>query len=271
MPLCNIFYMPAFPKGASIIVPTFREAANITGLVERVFSATSKAGVEAELIIVDDDSNDGTAELADSLSREHAVRLIVRRNERGLASAVLAGFAEAKFDCLVVLDADMQHPPERIPELLRKLVEEGHDFVIGTRYGAGGAIEGRWPALRRAGSRLATWLARPLAPLSDPMSGFFAIRRECWHRARGLDPLGYKIGLELYVKSGCARPGEVPIRFAARTAGKSKLGPRPVVEYLRHLRKLYRFRFPRGAWAVQGMLLGVLVWGALVCWRHLRG
>ncbi len=107
-----------------------------------------------------------------------------------------------------------------------------------------GGLHADWPRLRQIGSRVATWLAAPLVPLTDPMSGFFAIRRTTWERAARLDPIGYKIALELYVKGGCSRPAEVPIRFAARAAGASKLSFRQQLQYLRHLGKLYRFRFP---------------------------
>jgi dolichol-phosphate mannosyltransferase len=236
--------MSSTASAASIIVPTFREAANIRPLVERVFAATSGAGIEAELIIVDDNSQDGTDDIVNILSQHHPVRLIVRRDERGLSGAVLEGFAQARFDRFVVLDADLQHPPEMIPDLLRRLGQDGCDFVIGTRYAAGGGLDEDWPFLRRLASKIATWLAAPLVPLSDPMSGFFAISRATWEQAAPLDPIGYKIALELFVKARCTRPADVPIRFAARTAGDSKFSLGPQIQYIRHLGKLYRFRFP---------------------------
>ncbi len=224
-------------------MPTFREAPNIRPLVERVFAATARAGREAELILVDDDSRDGTEAIVESLRSHHPVRLVVRRDARGLSSAVLAGFGEAKYDRFVVLDADLQHPPEMIPTLLSRLDEGDCDFVIGTRYGGKGGVAWEWPLRRRLASRVAMLLARPLVPLSDPMSGFFAIRRETWERAAPLDPIGYKIALELYVKARCKRPAEVPIRFATRLAGASKFGVVEQIRYLHHLSRLYRFRF----------------------------
>ncbi len=246
--------MPFSPSAVSIIVPTFREAANIKPLVERIFAATARAGSEAELILVDDNSQDGTEAIVEKLRAEYPVRLIVRRDDRGLSSAVLCGFRQAKYGRFVVLDADLQHPPEMIPALLNRLDEEECDFVIGTRYGADGAIAEHWPRLRRLGSRFATLLARPLVPLSDPLSGFFALHRETWRRAEALDPIGYKIGLELYVKGRCKHPAEVPIRFEARAAGESKLTFMEQVRYLRHLGRLYRVRFPSLPW-----FLGVAV------------
>ncbi len=237
--------MGSSPTAASIIVPAYREAPNIEPLTSRVFAATTAAGIEAELIIVDDDSQDGTEAIVERLRGRYPIRLVVRRGERGLSGAVLAGFRQARFDRFVVMDADLQHPPELIPRLLARLEQSDCDFVIGTRYGARGSIADDWPLRRRIGSVVATFLARPLAPLSDPMSGFFALHRRTWEQAATLDPIGYKIALELFVKGGCRRPAEVPITFASRTAGASKASLAEGRRYLRHLWRLYRFRFPR--------------------------
>ncbi|MFQ5414134.1 MAG: polyprenol monophosphomannose synthase [Phycisphaerae bacterium] len=245
--------MSAARPAASIIVPTFREAANVESLVERVFAATRTAGIDAELIIVDDDSRDGIDTVVEALASRYAVRLIVRHGARGLSGAVLRGFAEARSDRFVVLDADLQHPPELVPALLAKLDDPDCDFVLGTRYGRGGRIVADWPWRRRMISRIATWLATPLAPLSDPMSGFFALPRSTWTRARRLDPIGYKIGLELYVKGRCRGPAEVAIQFDTRAAGTSKFDTRETLRFVRHLARLYRFRYP---W---------LVWAAILC------
>lgn len=255
-----IHSMPSAISAVSIIVPTYREAPNIRTLIERIFTAVARAGSDAELILVDDNSQDGTEAIVEELRADYSVRLIVRKDDRGLSSAVVCGFRDAKYDRLVVLDADLQHPPEMIPALLKHLDEEDCDFVIGTRYGADGAIAEHWPLRRRLGSRFATLLARPLVPLSDPLSGFFALHRETWLRAEALDPIGYKIGLELYVKCRCKHPAEVPIRFEARTAGESKLTFREQVRYMRHLGRLYRFRFPWLTWVLG---VGVLAGAAL--------
>lgn len=236
----------ALPSAAaSIIVPAYLEAANLRELAERIFRTMQRASIAAEMIIVDDDSQDGTESLVDDLSRVYPVRLIIRRGERGLASAVLRGFREARYDRLVVLDADLQHPPEMIPVLLAQLDAGACDFAVATRYATDGGVEDAWPARRRIASKVAAWLARPLAPLSDPLSGFFALPRTVWEQADRLDPVGYKIGLELYVKGHCHRPGEVPIHFAARCAGKSKLTFAEQIRFLRHLFRLYRYRFIR--------------------------
>lgn len=255
---------PARTTPASIIVPTFQEALNIEPLVERVFAALAKAGRRAEMIVVDDNSRDGMEEKIETLATQYPVRLVVRRTERGLSSAVLAGFREAQFDQFVVLDADLQHPPELIPAMLDQLDQGSGDFVIGTRYSREGAVSRAWPWWRRLGSRVATVLAKPLAPVSDPMSGFFALHRTTFEHSDELDPIGYKIALELYVKGRCRRPVEVPIQFAARSAGESKFNLAEQVRYLRHLSRLYRYRFP---WLMPVLTLLVLVGAvATVMW-----
>lgn len=243
----------------SIIVPTYREAPNIEPLVRRTFSATREAGIEAEMIIVDDNSQDGAEQIVSRLAANYSVRILVRKQDRGLSSAVVAGFQQAKFDRLLVLDADLQHPPEMIPKLVAALDDPDCDFVVGSRYGSGGAIADSWPWYRRLGSLAATLLARPLTPVHDPMSGFFALRRAAWERAAArVSPLGYKIGLELYVKAGCRSPVEIPIRFESRAAGESKLNLRTQLDYQRHLCRLYAFRFPKLVWTLRLVMLGVV-------------
>ncbi len=259
--------MPDSTIPASIIVPTYREVANIRPLTERVFAALRCSHREGELILVDDNSGDGTEQAVDALKSEYAVRLIVRTSERGLSSAVLEGFQAAKHDLLVVMDADLQHPPETIPAMLERLESNDCDFVVGTRYAAGASLAREWSWHRRIISRMGTLLAAPLAPLSDPMSGFFALRRATWKQAERLNPVGYKIGLELYVKSRCRRPAEVPIVFAERAAGESKYGVREMVRFIRHLLRLYRFRFPAGAWCILIALTLAIVLTAVLTWR----
>lgn len=262
-----IWGMSALPP-VSIIVPTYREAPNLEPLVTRVFAATSAVGVEAELILVDDDSGDGTESVVEQLRADFPVRLVVRRGERGLSGAVLCGFAEARHDRFVVMDADLQHPPELIPQVLERLEVGDCEFVIATRYQSDSGMDRSWSWLRRLNSLVATWLARPLVAVSDPMSGFFALRRDVWRRADRLNPVGYKIALELLVKGGCRRPAEVPFHFAARVAGESKLSLREQLRYLQHLGRLYRYRFP-GLSAV-GCLAAVLAMGALAWWMLTR-
>ncbi|MGB0716242.1 MAG: polyprenol monophosphomannose synthase [Phycisphaerae bacterium] len=230
--------------GVSIVVPVFREGPNLQRLIERSFCALEKAGMEGEMIIVDDDSGDESESVVSALQSRYPVQIHIRKGRRGLSSAVLEGFERAAFPILLVMDGDLQHPPEMIPELCRPLQDRKVDFVMATRYGPGGAIVQDWPWIRRFGSWVATKMARPLAPLTDPMSGFFALRRETWKDAATLNPIGYKIALELYVKSRCQRPVEVPITFGVREQGESKLTSGVFFRYLQHLFALYRFRRP---------------------------
>lgn len=248
------------PPPVSIVTPAYREAGNLAALTERIFQTTRAAGIDAELIVVDDDSRDGTVEVAAALADRFRVRLVVRHDRRDLSSAVVEGFSHARFDRFLVIDADLQHPPESIPALLEKL-DQGCEFVIGTRYAPGGRVVESWPAARRLISGVAGLLARPLTPLSDPMAGFFALDRTTYERAEKLNPIGYKIALELYVRCRCRRPGEVPITFDVRAAGESKLTITQQMRYLRQLVSLYRFRYP---WAVVAALFAVVMGVAVI-------
>ncbi|MCK4601852.1 MAG: glycosyltransferase, partial [Phycisphaerae bacterium] len=169
--------MPADPQenpntSVSIIVPTYREAESLPELIERVDRVRREGNISLELVIVDDNSSDGTEELMRSLNCPW-IRLVVRRGKRDLSAAVAEGLRLARSEVLVVMDADLQHPPEKIPEMLAAIAN-GHDFVIASRYVAGGATGGQWPLLRRICSRAATLLARPFTSVKDPLSGFFA-------------------------------------------------------------------------------------------------
>ena len=195
-----------------------------------------------ELVLVDDDSADGSVEIANELAERLPVRMDVRRGvPRDLSAAVLCGIQQARFDRIVVMDADLSHPPERIPDLLTAL-DGRADIVLGSRYAPGGEIDHGWSAARRLNSRLATLLARPLVDCSDPMAGFFAMDRQRLPNPDQLHPIGYKIALELMVR-GRLRIAEVPIAFSDRLRGVSKLDWRQQVNYLRHVHRLYLFRY----------------------------
>ena len=228
--------------GVSVVAPTYREAGNIRPLAERIRTAMEATQVDWELILADDDSRDGSEELARELSRSLPVRFHVRRARyRDLSQSVLDGIRLARFDRLVVMDADLSHPPEQIPDLLTAL-HGGAEMALGSRYAPGGRIDGAWGRYRNLNSRVATWLTRPLARCADPMSGFFAVDRRRLPEAAELSPVGFKIGLELIVRGGL-RVSEVPIRFDERQGGSSKLTWRQQLAFLRHLFRLYRYRF----------------------------
>ena len=226
----------------SILVPTFREAANIPALVERVHAALSESGIEWELLLVDDDSDDGSQAIVAALSRRLPVRMKVRRDRpRDLSLAVIEGIRLARFDRLVVMDADLSHPPERILDLLGAL-DAGCDMAIGSRYAPGGLVDRAWSSWRFLNSRLATALALPLVNSSDPMSGFFATDRRVLPGPQTLRPIGYKIALELIVR-GRLRVKDIPIDFGDRTLGSSKMNWRQQINFARHLYRLYLYKF----------------------------
>ena len=208
--------------GVSIIVPTRNEADNIDLLLERIFSVEHLASVDHEVIFVDDSSTDATRQNIRNWCGEKPVRLIERDHGKGLASAVVAGASLASFDVALVMDADLSHPPEKIPELVQPLLDGDYDMVIGSRYVEGGATP-EWPRSRRIASKLATLPARLFTDANDPMAGFFATSTELLKNIRTNVP-GFKIGLEVLVVGGDElRVLEVPIVFHDRFEGFSKM------------------------------------------------
>lgn len=240
----------------SIVIPTFREVRNLEPVARAIEQVLRGQDWAHEILFVDDDSRDGSEELAARLAEQLPVRMIVRRGEKGLSTAVLRGIHEAQGEIVVVMDADLSHPAARIPDMVAALDSNRHDFVIGSRYIAGGSLDPSWNWFRRLNSKVATWLALPLARIHDPMSGFFAFRRTHTPPTHLLSPIGYKIGLELLVKGEFKNPGEVPIHFVDRVHGESKLTWKEQVRYLRHLRRLYQYRFPFLAEFVQFGIVG---------------
>ena len=222
----------------SLVIPTFNERENLPVLVRRIHNILSPR-LRYELIIVDDNSPDGTGDLAERLSMKYPIKVIHRTEKRGLASAVADGFDVAKGKVLGVMDADLQHPPETIPLLLEE-VEKGADLVIGSRHTSGGRI-GRWSLRRKIMSKGARFLAGILIPkaktIKDPLSGFFLLRMEVIEDVT-LSPEGYKILLEILCKGKYEKVAEVPYTFADRKRGRSKLGFRENLAYLRHLLQL---------------------------------
>ena len=227
----------------SIIVPAFMEAPNIPILVKEISEVLEPVILEWELIVVDDNSLDGTVGACDSLRRQGLpLKLVVRKNKRGLATAVLEGFKEAKAPVFVVMDADLSHPPAAIP-LLYQAIQNGADFAIGSRYIADGGTDDKWTVYRYLNSKIASLLARPLTAVRDPMSGFFALSRTLWERCEDISPVGYKIGLEILVKCKPQNIKEIPIQFRSRVFGESKLSIKQQLLYLSHLRSLFVYKW----------------------------
>lgn len=216
----------------SIVVPTYNEAVNVKLLIPLLSKTLSSRGITHEIIVVDDDSPDGTAEVAKALSVEYPVKVIVRRGVRGLASAVIRGFKETSCSYVVVMDADLQHPPHVVPRIFSALLK-GCDIVVASRYVKGGGVEG-WSKLRLVESKIATLLAHMLIRESrrttDPMSGFFGCRKEAV-AVKGA-ARGFKILLEILHANPQAKVCDVPYLFRARLHGKSKLGLSTILDYL---------------------------------------
>jgi dolichol-phosphate mannosyltransferase len=221
-------------------VPTYNERARLAEVVRTVFAVYAAEGLEGELIIVDDGSPDGTGDLAEQLAREHRITVIHRAGKLGLGTAVVEGFHAARAPIVGVIDADMSHPPSVLPRMLTAMEQTGADLVVGSRYIPGGGTR-NWPASRLLMSRVACLMARGLTPVRDATSGLFLIRKSL---ARGvqISAGGFKICLELLVRSRPASVVEVPYVFENRTAGESKMNLAEAMGYFAQLRDLHRFK-----------------------------
>lgn len=225
----------------SIIVPTYNEKETIISFLEEVTNQISKNNFNAGIIVVDDGSPDGTAELINNFSKTNPnVTLLNRREKRGLASACVYGFSHTDSPILGVMDADLSHAPGALPYLLNPLLLNMCDIAVGSRYVPGGRIL-NWPFSRYMQSKLACVVGSLLTSIKDVTSGFFFFKREVIAGVQ-LDPLGFKICLEILVKGNYQTVMEVPYTFCDRISGKSKMGLRQVAEYGKQLRRLYRYK-----------------------------
>ncbi|ORT61083.1 glycosyltransferase family 2 protein [Streptomyces sp. CB03238] len=231
------------PGAVTVVIPTFNESANVRELLRRI-TATVPDRLPCEIVFVDDSTDDTPAVIADAARDCPFPVSVIHRDtpDGGLGGAVVAGLKAATADWIVVMDADLQHPPALVPDLVATGEKEDADLVVASRYLAGGSRAGLAGGYRVAVSRGATWLAKGLFPralrgISDPMSGFFAIRRAAI-TTDTLKPLGYKILMELAVRCRPARVAEVPFVFEERFAGESKSTAREGVRFLRHLVEL---------------------------------
>jgi len=224
----------------TVIIPTFKEESNIGAIIESVDAVFLHNRINGEILIVDDNSPDRTIERVRELqkSKPH-LSLVVRTADPGLSQSVVEGFRRGQSDTLLVMDADLSHPPALIPVMLGE-IREGNDIVIGSRYMQGGGIK-KWPLKRRAISLGATFLGRLLFPeIHDPVSGFFALKKSVVASAP-LKPKGYKILLEVLGKGSWQKAKEIPFEFVDRAAGSSKLGMRTIVEYAEQVTDNARF------------------------------
>lgn len=223
----------------SLIIPTLNERDAMEKLLPELFSVVSGFPL-FELVVVDDGSTDGTV----SFLREQHIAFpirIIERTERGLATAVIRGFNEARGDIVCVMDADLSHPPALLSKLISE-IQNGADITVGSRRIKGGGVE-EWPLDRKIYSYVSGWFALPLSRgVRDPLSGFFAFKKSVIEGVT-LSPIGYKILLEILVKGNYERAVEIPYMFRNRDVGKSKLSTRVALQYYQHLVLLYAYKF----------------------------
>jgi dolichol-phosphate mannosyltransferase len=226
----------------SIVIPTYNEAGGIEQLLRALDGVFKANDLDGEVIVVDDNSPDGTGAIVDRLSHELPVRALHRPGKLGLSSGVIDGWkiARPKSVALGAMDADFSHDVNVFPKMVAALDTGGYGLAVGSRYVAGGGIE-NWPRRRIITSQVACWLARPLIAVKDVTSGYFLVRREALDGVE-LDPIGFKIGLEVMAKAHYGRVVEVPYVFKDRVVGESKLNQKEIFNYLKQLRKLYGAR-----------------------------
>jgi dolichol-phosphate mannosyltransferase len=231
---------PAIEKLA-LVIPTLCEAENIGGLLNHVRSVLDPLSVPYEILVVDDDSRDGTGAVVEAIALDDPrVRLLVRKGERGLSGAILHGWQRTDATVLGVMDADLQHPPELLPDLLTA-IHDGRDLVIGSRYTPGGDL-GQWNPVRKLLSTTAVWVTWPLQRrhlrAKDPMSGFFMVRRRCLPEG-AFQKSGFKLLLEILVRGRIRSVKEVPFAFGLRYRGASKANFKVAWDYGMLLSRLY--------------------------------
>jgi dolichol-phosphate mannosyltransferase len=232
----------------ALTIPTLREAKNLPSLLQHIRAVLDPVGIAYEIIVVDDDSRDGTEEIVTAIGQEDPrVRLLVRKGERGLSGAVLTGWRHTGASILGVMDADLQHPPELLPALVAAILE-GNDLAIGSRYTAGGQV-GKWNPIRKGLSTVAVWatwpIQRPGVRAHDPMTGYFMLRREVIDGIE-FQPTGFKLLLEILVRGRLRKVKEVPLAFGSRAAGASKANFKVGWDYAKLLLRLYASRFGFG-------------------------
>ena len=232
----------------ALVIPTLCEAANIGGLLNHVRTVLDPINIPYEILVVDDDSPDGTAAVVSAIADDDSrVRLLVRKGERGLSGAILHGWQHTDATVLGVMDADLQHPPELLPTLL-SAIQNGCDLVIGSRYTEGGDL-GKWNPVRKLLSSTAVWVTWPLQKsrlrAKDPMSGFFMVRRRCLPRT-AFQKSGFKLLLEILVRGRIQSVKEVPFAFGIRFRGASKANFKVAWDYGLLLVRLYAGRVGLG-------------------------
>ena len=236
------------PERLALVIPTLREADNIGGLLHHIRTVLDPLKMAYEILVVDDDSRDGTEEIVSDISqKDPRVRLLIRKGERGLSGAVFYGWRHTDASILGVMDADLQHPPELLPKLIAAIFA-GNDMAICSRYTAGGQV-GKWNPVRKWLSMAAIWatwpIQRPGIRAHDPMTGFFLVRRACIDGI-AFQPAGFKLLLEILVRGRLRSVAEVPLSFGSRAQGASKANFKVGWDYAKLLARLYWERFGFG-------------------------
>ena len=226
----------------SIVIPTYNEAGGIERLLRSLGDVFTANGLDGEIVVVDDNSPDGTGAIVDRLSAELPVRCLHRAGKLGLSSGVIEGwrFARPESEAVGAMDADFSHDINILPKMVQAL-ENGYGLAVGSRYVPGGGIT-NWPKRRIVTSKVACMLAQPLTHIKDITSGYFLVRRDALEGVE-LDPIGFKIGLEVIAKGHYGKAIEIPYVFTDRIEGVSKMNQKEIVNYLKQLRKLYSARF----------------------------
>src|SRR6185312_11271362 len=215
----------------SIVIPTYNEAGGIETLLRALDGVFTANGLDGEIIVVDDNSPDGTGAIVDRLASELPVRCLHRPGKMGLSSGVIDGWKTAlpQSQALGAMDADFSHDIEVLPAMVEALESGKYGLAVGSRYVPGGGIA-NWPKRRIVTSRVACMLARPLTNVKDVTSGYFLVKREALDGVE-LDPIGFKIGLEVIAKAHYGNALEIPYVFTDRVVGESKLNQSEIFNY----------------------------------------
>ncbi|MDO5844313.1 MAG: glycosyltransferase family 2 protein [Methanocorpusculum sp.] len=268
----------------TVIIPTYNEIANIENIIKAVLSVLNKSEIDGEILVVDDNSKDGTIDAVKNLQKSYSnLNLIVRLEDHGLSQSVVEGFFKAQSDIIQVIDADFSHPVNLIPQFYYAIEDEKYDVCIGSRYTKGGDIQ-NWPLKRRVISLGATGLGRVLFPdVTDPVSGFFAIKRDVVKNSE-LKPRGYKILMEVLGKGKWESFKEIPFTFKDREVGESKLKISTMTDYISQCINIGLFAFTHhdtkvwkewmkilkfGIVGLSGIFVNTAVLFAFTEWAHL--
>ena len=230
----------------SVIIPTYNESENIIQVLKSIGEFLPK-DVEVEAIVVDDNSPDGTGKVVEDYITDtrneagYSINIIHRETKSGLSSAILDGIQHSSAETIVVMDSDFSHPPKIIPQLVEEIKTSGYDIAIASRYTEGGEVSG-WSTKRKLISKGATGIAKAGLGVneSDPMSGFFAFKRKILEGIK-FDAIGYKMLLEILVKTKGAKVKEIPYTFTDRARGSSKLDSSTMFDFVTSVWKLYRY------------------------------